>query len=74
LFGGAFAFSGWNLDDIELTLRVLAEYHLANKVDVVRDGAEALDYLYRRARFAAGSRRCGSGRGTTRPSCAASRR
>jgi len=41
-----------NLDDIELTLRVLAEYHLANKVDVVRDGAEALDYLYRRARFA----------------------
>src|SRR6266542_3252633 len=25
-----------NLDDIELTLRVLAEYHLANKVEVVR--------------------------------------
>ena len=41
-----------NLDDIELTLRVLAEYHLANKVDVVRDGAEALDYLFRRGRFA----------------------
>ena len=41
-----------NLDDIELTLRVLAEYHLANKVDVVRDGADALDYLFRRGRFA----------------------
>ena len=41
-----------NLDDVELTLRVLAEYHLANKVDVVRDGAEALDYLFRRGRFA----------------------
>jgi CheY-like chemotaxis protein len=41
-----------NLDDIELTLRVLAEYHLANTVDVVRDGVEALDYLFRRGRFA----------------------
>jgi CheY-like chemotaxis protein len=41
-----------NLDDIELTLRVLAEYHLANKVDVVCDGVEALDYLFRRGRFA----------------------
>ena len=41
-----------SLDDIELTLRVLAEYHLANKVDVVRDGVEALDYLFRRGRFA----------------------
>ena len=41
-----------NLDDIELTLRVLAEYHLANQVDVVRDGVEALDYLFRRGRFA----------------------
>ena len=41
-----------NLDDVELTLRVLAEYHLANKVDVVRDGADALDYLFCRGRFA----------------------
>src|SRR5688572_21480668 len=41
-----------NLDDIELTLRVLAEYHLANKVDVVRDGVDALDYLFCRGRFA----------------------
>ena len=41
-----------NLDDVELTLRVLAEYHLANKVDVVRDGVDALDYLFCRGRFA----------------------
>ena len=41
-----------NLDDIELTLRVLAEYHLANQVDVVRDGVDALDYLFCRGRFA----------------------
>ena len=38
--------------DIELTLNALDENHLANKVDVVRDGAEALDYLYRRGVFA----------------------
>ena len=47
-----------NLDDIELTLRVLAEYHLANQVDVVRDGVDALDYLFCRGRFA--SRRSGN--------------
>jgi hypothetical protein len=34
--------------DVELTLAALEEHHLANKVAVVRDGAEALDYLYRR--------------------------
>lgn len=38
--------------DIELTLGSLAEYKLANEVLVVRDGAEALDYLYRRGQFA----------------------
>jgi len=37
--------------DVELTLAALEEKHLANKVDVVRDGEEALDYLYRRGRF-----------------------
>jgi CheY-like chemotaxis protein len=39
--------------DIELTMRALAEYHLANVVDIARDGVEALDYLYRRGAFAA---------------------
>jgi len=38
--------------DIELTLESLAEYNLANEVLVARDGAEALDYLYRRGNFA----------------------
>ena len=37
--------------DIELTLTVLAEYSLANEVVTVRDGVEALDYLYRRGDF-----------------------
>src|SRR5262245_54777990 len=41
-----------NAHDVELTLTALAEYHLANEVVVVRDGAEALDYLYRRGPFA----------------------
>jgi CheY-like chemotaxis protein len=37
--------------DAELTLAALEEYHLANKVAVVNNGAEALDYLYRRGKF-----------------------
>ena len=43
-------------NDIELTLAALAENHLANEVVVVRDGAEALDYLYRRGVFKLRSR------------------
>jgi CheY-like chemotaxis protein len=38
--------------DIELTLTALEEYNLANEVVTVRDGVEALDYLYRRGDFA----------------------
>ena len=37
--------------DVELTLAGLEENHLANKVMVVCDGAEALDYLYCRGKF-----------------------
>ena len=37
--------------DVELTLNALEEYNLANEVVVARDGAEALDYLYRRGEF-----------------------
>ena len=37
--------------DLELTLSALAEHNLANEIQVVRDGAEALDYLYRRGPF-----------------------
>ena len=39
-------------NDVELTLAALAKHNLANKVEVVRDGAEALDYLFRRGKFA----------------------
>jgi CheY-like chemotaxis protein len=38
--------------DAELALEALGEHHLANEVVHVRDGAEALDYLYRRGAFA----------------------
>ena len=37
--------------DIELTLAALDEYNLANEIVVARDGAEALDYLFRRGTF-----------------------
>ena len=38
--------------DTELALDALAQNNLANEVVALRDGAEALDYLYRRGRFA----------------------
>jgi CheY-like chemotaxis protein len=40
-----------NANDVELTLSALGEYNLVNDVDVVRDGAEALDYLYKRGAY-----------------------
>lgn len=42
-----------NANDVELTLTALADSNLANEVVVARDGAEALDYLYQRGRYAA---------------------
>lgn len=41
-----------NENDVELTLAALGEHNLANEVVVVRDGAEALDYLFNRGKFA----------------------
>jgi CheY-like chemotaxis protein len=41
-----------NPNDVELTLEALREHNLANAVEVVRDGEEALDYLYRRGKYA----------------------
>jgi CheY-like chemotaxis protein len=38
--------------DLELTLEALGQHRLANEVVVVRDGAAALDYLYRRGEHA----------------------
>jgi CheY-like chemotaxis protein len=37
--------------DVELTLAAFGEKNLGNEVDVAHDGAEALDYLYRRGNF-----------------------
>lgn len=37
--------------DAELTLKALAQHNLVNEIERVRDGAEALDYLYRRGQF-----------------------
>lgn len=36
-----------NSDDVELTLLALERSNCANPIEVVRDGAEALDYLFR---------------------------
>ncbi len=38
--------------DVELALQGLDASHLANEVQVVNDGEQALDYLYRRGAFA----------------------
>jgi CheY-like chemotaxis protein len=40
-----------NASDVELTLTALEEYKLANEVEIVHDGEEALDFLYRRNQF-----------------------
>jgi CheY-like chemotaxis protein len=40
-----------NQKDIDLTLAALEENQLANEVIVVRDGEQALDYLYRRGNY-----------------------
>lgn len=39
-------------NDVELTMTALTDHGMANEVDVVRDGAEAMDYLFRRGQYA----------------------
>lgn len=41
-----------NPNDVELTLRALQKQNLANKVFVVRDGAEALEFIFATGAFA----------------------
>lgn len=41
-----------NADDLELTLHSLRINKVANKIDIVRDGEEALDFLFGRGQFA----------------------
>jgi CheY-like chemotaxis protein len=37
-----------NLDDLDMALRALRKAHLANSIQVARDGVEALEYIYGR--------------------------
>jgi CheY-like chemotaxis protein len=41
-----------NENDIELTLSALSEHKVANEIVVLRDGAQALDYLFCRGAYA----------------------
>jgi CheY-like chemotaxis protein len=42
-----------NPDDLEMTLHALREGNVANRIQVVRDGAEALDFIFCQGAFAA---------------------
>ena len=42
-----------NPNDVELTMRTLQKQSLANKVFVVKDGAEALEFMFAKGAFAA---------------------
>jgi len=41
-----------NLNDVELTLHVFKKHHLCNHIHVVRDGAEALEFIFCTERYA----------------------
>jgi len=41
-----------NPSDVELTLHVLARYAVSDHIHVVRDGAEALDFMFRTGAYA----------------------
>jgi two-component system response regulator len=41
-----------NPNDVELTLRALRKHNLANKVHVVKDGAEALEFIFATGAYA----------------------
>jgi CheY-like chemotaxis protein len=40
-----------NQDDIELTIRAFKKNNILNTIDVVKDGEEALDYLFQKGRY-----------------------
>ncbi|HEX6639622.1 MAG TPA: response regulator [Thermoanaerobaculia bacterium] len=40
-----------NARDLELTMRALNKHHLGNRVVAVRDGAEAIDFLFARGEY-----------------------
>jgi two-component system response regulator len=41
-----------NPNDVELTLRALKKHNITNKVHVVKDGAEALEYIFAKGAYA----------------------
>ena len=41
-----------NPNDVELTLRALKKHNLTNRVHVVKDGAEALEYIFANGAYA----------------------
>ena len=41
-----------NANDEQLALHAFRKHHLANKVHVVRDGAEALEFVFRTGQYA----------------------
>jgi CheY-like chemotaxis protein len=47
-----------NVYDVELTLEALAENNLANKVDVVKDGVQAMEYLRCEGKYAGREKGC----------------
>ncbi len=40
-----------SLEDVEITLRAFKKQNLANKVHVVEDGEEALDYIFAKGKY-----------------------
>jgi CheY-like chemotaxis protein len=40
-----------NQNDVDLTILALSEYNLANRIEVVKDGVEVLEYLRSQGRF-----------------------
>lgn len=50
--GGTILLVEDNPDDVDLTLRAFERSHVRNEVIVVRDGAEALDYLFSTGAYA----------------------
>ncbi len=40
-----------NPQDVELTIEALSEHNLANRVIPLRDGVEAIEYLYREGKY-----------------------
>jgi two-component system, response regulator len=41
-----------NPDDVELALHAFKKHRIASRIQVARDGAEALDYIFRRGPYA----------------------